>query len=1321
GTDQFVYEVCDDGVPQACDQATVYISIDPNGGGNEILAIDDINDTFVNLAVSGDVGTNDLNPDGPAGTEVFTLVTGPTNGTLTLNADGTYTYTPNLDYVGEDQFVYQICDAGNPIACDTATVTIEIIGDPVIGNDPPIANNDTNVTEVGVPIDGNILSNDFDPDGDPITVTANTQPTNGTVVIDPITGAYTYTPNPGYSGEDTFEYTICDDGTPQLCDTATVYIQIIPDLSNITVANDDAYYGEVNTDITGNLLENDSDPEGQSQTLDVTISPISGPTSGSVVLQPNGDFIYTPGLDFTGTDQFVYEIFDAGSPVATDQATVYIVINQTPAPAIAIIKEGTFNDEDGDGCADVDETITYNFTVVNTGNVTLNNVNVTDPLVGLVLVGGPIILAAGDTDTTTFVGTYPITQVDIDNGNVTNQATAEGTDDAGTIVNDLSDDNSLTEDDPTITVLCQNASIAVIKEGTFNDEDGDGCADIDETITYNFTVVNTGNVTLTNVNITDPLVGLVLVGGPITLAAGDTDTATFVGTYPITQVDIDNGNVTNQATAEGTDPNAVVVSDLSDDNSLTEDDPTVTELCQNASIAIIKEGTFNDEDGDGCADVDETITYNFTVVNTGNVTLTNVNITDPLPGMVLVGGPITLAAGSTDTATFVGTYPITQINIDEGNVTNQATVFGTDPSAIVVSDLSDDNSLTEDDPTVTVLCQNASIALIKMGELPPNPIKGTGCPTPGDIIQYTFTVVNTGNVTLTNVNITDPLPGIVLVGGPISLDAGETDTTTFTASYAVTQADIDAGQVVNQATGHGTPLTGGEVTDLSDDDVLTEDDPTVVVLCQAPFIALVKEGTFNDTNGDGCANVNETITYTFTVYNQGNVTLENITISDPGVNVVGGPITLAPLTTDATSFTAIYPITQIDIDAGFKENQAIVSGFTLLGQQVLDLSDDNSPFEDDPTITVLCQGAAIAVIKTATPTDENGDGCIDVNETIVYNFVVKNVGNVELTNIYITDPLVAVTGGPIILAAGDSDASSFMAIYTVTQADIDAGNVTNQATVFGTPPVGTEVSDLSDDNSFFEDDPTVVIACSGVMMSVTKSGVIDLGADNLPQIGELISYIFTVTNTGSVTLHNVILEDPLPGLVIVGGPIPVLLPGETDTTTFTATYPITQADIDAGLVINQARGTGFDINGNVIAMDDSDDPNDNTNFDNNGDGEPDDPTITIIPNVLVGQFEIFNGITPDGDGLNDYFEIRGIEAFGPNNVQIFNRWGVLVFETDNYGGSNGEENVFRGISEGRVTILENNELPTGTYYYVLRFSGDNPGKESYAGYLYINR
>jgi len=1466
GTDQFVYSVCDNGNPQACDEATVYITI--NDRGNVILAIDDINDTYVNMPVSGDVSTNDDNNDGPAGTEVFTLVSGPTaGGNLVFNPDGTYTYTPANDFVGFDTFVYEICDGGNPQACDEAIVTIEVMDDPTQDNDPPIANNDTGVTEVNVPVDGNVLVNDFDPDGDPIVVTTTTVVTDQgvTVTIDLNTGEYTYTPPIDYVGEDSFEYTICDNGNPALCDTAIVVIQVIPDYENITVANDDAYSGEIDEAISGNVLTNDSDPEGDTQLVNTTVTPVSGPSNGTLVINPDGTFEYTPGPGFLGTDQFIYEVCDSQNPAACDQATVYISIKRTPAPAIAIVKAGEFIDADQSLCADEGETIVYTFTVTNQGNVELGSILITDPLLEAPNPVVTIDYVSGDdgdnmlqvSEIWIYQATYTITQGDIDTGKVTNQATVQGTDAHNTTVDDLSDDTSVLEDDPTETTLCQGASmsviknqtspagglgstltydivvtntgnttladieitdanavitggnpiasllpgasatvtaeheitqgdidlgyieniaigvgdspsgtddvsddsdtgtdvngdpildpentetpngdgstnqdptddptvtileqspaIALIKVGTFNDEDQDGCSDVGETISYVFTVSNVGNVSLTDVVVTDPSV--TVVGGPIDLAVGQSDATTFTGTYTITQVDIDNGQFENQAEASGTAPNGDVVTDLSDDNSEIEDDITITDLCQDPKIALIKVGTFNDEDQDGCTDVGETISYVFTVSNVGNVSLTDVVVTDP--SVTVVGGPIDLAVGQSDATTFTGTYTITQVDIDNGQFENQAEASGTAPNGDVVTDLSDDNSEIEDDITITDLCQDPKIALIKVGTF--NDEDQDGCTDVEETITYTFTVSNVGNVTLTNVVIDDPLVNVV--GGPITLAPEQSDATTFTAVYTITQTDIDNGEFENQAEASGTAPNGDVVTDLSDDNSEIEDDPTITDLCQDGSIALIKTGVVSDSDGDGCADVKETITYTFTVVNTGNVTLTSVDVDDPLVNVVGGPITLAPGATDATSFTATYLITQGNIDAGFVENQATVVGTTPAGDTVTDESDDNVITEDDPTITDLCQDAIIALIKTATPTDENGDGCIDLGETIIYDFVVTNLGNVLLTNVMVTDPMVTVSGGPVTIAAGESDTENFSATYTVTQEDIDNGFISNQATAEGTAPNGDIVTDLSDDNSNLEDDSTITNMCQNPDMSLEKVGEFqDENGDGASDVGETISYFFSVTNTGSVTLYNITIDDPLPGVTIEGGPIAVLLPGETDDTTFTASYSITDIDIELGEVINQALVTGEDENGDVVE-DESDDPNIDDNVDHNEDGDPDDPTITTLPDVLGVQFDIYNVITPNNDNAHDYFQILGIENWPDNNVKIYNRWGVLVFETDNYGGTNGAENVFRGISEARSTVRESDELPTGTYYYVLTIISDEPplGKNNHTGYLYINR
>lgn len=100
--------------------------------------------------------------------------------------------------------------------------------------------------------------------------------------------------------------------------------------------------------------------------------------------------------------------------------------------------------------------------------------------------------------------------------------------------------------------------------------------------------------------------------------------------------------------------------------------------------------------------------------------------------------------------------------------------------------------------------------------------------------------------------------------------------------------------------------------------------------------------------------------------------------------------------------------------------------------------------------------------------------------------------------------------------------------------------------------------------------------------------------------------------------------------------------------------------------------------------------------------------------------EIFNAVTPNGDGLNDFFRVDGLASHPNNTVTIFNRWGVLVYETKSYGNAVGG-NVFTGYSDGRVTVDRNERLPVGTYFYVIEAVNENDGsKTNKAGYLYIN-
>ncbi|WP_299314191.1 gliding motility-associated C-terminal domain-containing protein, partial [uncultured Aquimarina sp.] len=217
-----------------------------------------------------------------------------------------------------------------------------------------------------------------------------------------------------------------------------------------------------------------------------------------------------------------------------------------------------------------------------------------------------------------------------------------------------------------------------------------------------------------------------------------------------------------------------------------------------------------------------------------------------------------------------------------------------------------------------------------------------------------------------------------------------------------------------------------------------------------------------------------------------------------------------------------------------------------------------------------------------------------------------------------------------------------------------------------------------------------------------------------------IQYTFTVENTGNVDITNIVLTDPLIGIVVTGGPIDLAI-GEIDMTTFTAIYVLTAEDVLLGEVINQATVTGQDPNGDDV-IDLSDDPINTTDVDLDNDGDAEDETVTIIEGVFTDEDDpiiVYTGISPNGDGINDDFRVIGLRNFPDNTLRIYNRWGVQVFEEEGYEQPGVE--LFKGISNGRVTISQKNELPVGTYYYALEYINARGLNTYKAGYLYINR
>ena len=189
-------------------------------------------------------------------------------------------------------------------------------------NEPPVAVNDTAVTQADTAVTIAVLANDGDPDGDPLSVGAVSDPANGTVTIN-ADNTVTYTPDPGFLGTDTFTYTAFDG---EYEDTATVTVTVEKRPNTAPVANADAAITPRNTSATIAVLDNDTDADGDT----LTLTGVTQPSNGTATANANGTVTYTPALNFNGTDSFTYSISDGHGGSATGNVTV--TVGQPGAP-----------------------------------------------------------------------------------------------------------------------------------------------------------------------------------------------------------------------------------------------------------------------------------------------------------------------------------------------------------------------------------------------------------------------------------------------------------------------------------------------------------------------------------------------------------------------------------------------------------------------------------------------------------------------------------------------------------------------------------------------------------------------------------------------------------------------------------------------------------------------------------------------------------------------------------------------------------------------------------------------------------------------------
>ncbi|MFC2078286.1 hypothetical protein ACFLTM_05720, partial [Candidatus Bipolaricaulota bacterium] len=694
------------------------------------------------------------------------------------------------------------------------------------------------------------------------------------------------------------------------------------------------------------------------------------------------------------------------------------------------------------------DTVTYTITVTNNGPSNATNVALED-VIPTGLSYDSAIASQGTYDS----GTEIWTVGDLASAGGTATLTLSMTVDAGTAgqtINNTASVFAVDQLDPTpenntstVQLRVQSADLSVVKivdDDTPNEGDS---------IQFTITLTNNGPDEATNVLISDLLPsGLTFVSaipsaGTYDDSTGEWTVASIGSGVSITLIltataDIGTAGqtLTNTATA--------VSADQADPDPSNDSASAPVTVRQNPEIAVSKSPETQQ------AVTGDVATFTIVVENTGDVPLSNVVITDAnAPGCNRTFA--TLAVGASETYTCTVVVP--------SDFTNTITATADDPNGDPIAPAQD---------TADVDAINPSIGLVKTS----NYDSGTG------VISYTHTVTNTGDVTLYDISVAEqagsftgtgtlPVPAYSSGGADIDGDADAIDlaagaSATFTANYTVTQADIDAGGITNQALATGTDPFGGPITDLSDESSPADgdDDPTSTPIAQNPLIGLVKTSSYDSGTG--------VISYTYTVTNTGDVTLYDISVAEQAGSFTGTGTLPTPAydsggadldsqgdaadlaVGDSLTFTATYTITQADIDAGGVTNQALASGADPADNPVTDLSDESSPADgdDDPTSTPIAQNPLIGLVKTSS---------YDANSsTITYTYTVTNTGDVTLYDISVAEQAGSFTGTGTLPTPshvsggadidGDNDdidlavgaSAVFAATYTVTQADIDA-------------------------------------------------------------------------------------------------------------------------------------------------------------------------------------------------------------------------------------------------------------------------------------------
>lgn len=322
GRDTVAYLLCDGATPELCDTAFVFINI--LEVSTAPIAQNDTASTIKNQPVSVFMFAND-EEDEQIDTSSFVLLRLPLSGLVNIDFEqGKIIYSPFMNSCGIDSFSYRFRDDENLLS-NIAFIYVDVS----CANLYPVSEADYLFTSESLPISVDLSANDLQTDGPSAAYSILTAPEHGSAGLS-LTGSLTYTPDPEFIGKDTLRYLLCDNGSPQLCDTGWVYIKV-DSMKSIPLANNDTAFVIEKGSVIINILQNDMDMRADLDpaTVLITTATIEGTFSY------NGDSLltYTPFANSPGTHVFTYTVENIAGNISNPASVTVNVIADKPLTA----------------------------------------------------------------------------------------------------------------------------------------------------------------------------------------------------------------------------------------------------------------------------------------------------------------------------------------------------------------------------------------------------------------------------------------------------------------------------------------------------------------------------------------------------------------------------------------------------------------------------------------------------------------------------------------------------------------------------------------------------------------------------------------------------------------------------------------------------------------------------------------------------------------------------------------------------------------------------------------------------------------------------